>query len=105
MIILFSGIGFITLGQLTENIESSVASETRPLFGADIIISPNGYTGGSLSDQIRPYLSGEIYTWAERKEFSTTLVDTEGKIGLTKVIAYTGSYPQRGILRITPITT
>ncbi len=29
---LFSSVGFITLGQLTTNIESSVASETRPLF-------------------------------------------------------------------------
>ncbi len=100
---LFSGVGFITLGQLTENIQSSVAAETRPLFGADVIISPNSYTGESLYEQIQSYLSGEVYTWAERKEFSTTLIDHAGKTGLVKVIAYRGTYPQRGVLKTTPL--
>lgn len=76
-ITVFSSVGFITLGQLTTNIESSVASETRPLFGADMILSVDGYTGASLHDIVAPYLSGETYTWAERHEFSTTLFDTE----------------------------
>jgi len=76
---LFSGVGFITLGQLTTNIERSVASETRPLFGADLIVSVDGYTGASLYEVFAPYLSGETYTWAERHEFSTTLFDREGK--------------------------
>jgi predicted lysophospholipase L1 biosynthesis ABC-type transport system permease subunit len=96
---LFSGVGFITLGQLTTNIESSVASETRPLFGADMIISVDGYTGASLYATFAPYLSGEIYTWAERHKFSTTLFDQEGKTGLVKVVAYNGTYPQRGVLK------
>lgn len=39
-VILSSSVGFITLGQLTNNIKTSVATETRPLFGADVIISP-----------------------------------------------------------------
>jgi len=96
---LFSGVGFITLGQLTTNIESSVASETRPLFGADLIVSVDGYTGASLHEVFAPYLSGETYTWAERHEFSTTLFDREGKTWLVQVIAYNGTYPQRGILK------
>ena len=79
LITLFSSVGFITLGQLTTNIESSVASETRPLFGADMILSVDGYTGASLHEMVAPYLSGETYTWAERHEFSTTLFDQEGK--------------------------
>jgi putative ABC transport system permease protein len=98
-LITFSGIGFITLGQLTTNIETSVATETRPLFGADMIISVDGYTGASLHDIFAPYLKEEQYEWAERHEFSTTLFDQEGKTWLVKVIAYNGTYPQRGILK------
>jgi predicted lysophospholipase L1 biosynthesis ABC-type transport system permease subunit len=64
-----------------------------------MIISVDGYTGASLYDTFAPYLSGETYTWAERHEFSTTLFDQEGKTGLVKVIAYNGTYPQRGVLR------
>lgn len=99
VVILTSTVGFVTLGQLSSNIKSSVAAETRPLFGADMIISPQGYTGISLHDVFSPYLSGEVYTWAERHEFSTTLFDREGKTGLVKVITYMGTYPQRGILK------
>lgn len=99
VVILASTVGFVTLGQLSSNIKSSVAAETRPLFGADMIISPQGYTGISLYDVFSPYLSGEVYTWAERHEFSTTLFDREGKTGLVKVITYMGTYPQRGILK------
>lgn len=99
VVILSSSVGFVTLGQLTTNIKASVARETRPLFWADIIIFPEGYTGVSLHDVFAPYLSGESYTWAERHGFSTTLFDHDRKTGLVKVVAYTGSYPQRGILK------
>ena len=40
LVILFASTGFITLRQVTTNIDSLVASETRPLFGADLIVSP-----------------------------------------------------------------
>ena len=40
LVILFASTGFITLHQVTTNIDSLVASETRPLFGADLIVSP-----------------------------------------------------------------
>ncbi len=79
LLITFSGVGFITLGQLTTNIETSVSTETRPLFGADMIISVDGYTGVSLHDTFAPFLKEEQYVWAERREFSTTLFDQEGK--------------------------
>ncbi len=102
---LFSSVGFITLEQLTTNIESSVASETRPLFGADMVISPEGYTGASLIDIFAPYLTGETYIWAERHTFSTTLFDREGKTALVKIVSYRGAYPQRGILKTEKINT
>lgn len=40
VVILFASTGVLTLRQITTNIESLVASETRPLFGADLIVSP-----------------------------------------------------------------
>lgn len=99
VVILFASTGFITLRQITNNIESSVASETRPLFGADLIVSPRGYATGDILPLISPYLLWETYQFAERREFSTTLIDREGKAWLIKVVAYSGSYPQRGIMK------
>jgi predicted lysophospholipase L1 biosynthesis ABC-type transport system permease subunit len=81
--------------QLTANIEKQVVEQTQPLFGADIRISTSEDTGEELVDRLRPFLSGVIYSWAERVEFSTTLFDREGKTGLINVIAYTGTYPQK----------
>lgn len=97
--ILFASTGFVTLRQITTNIESSVASETRPLFGADLIVSPRGYASGDILPMIAPYLSGEVFQVAERREFSTTLLDQSGKPALVQVVSYSGSYPQRGILK------
>jgi predicted lysophospholipase L1 biosynthesis ABC-type transport system permease subunit len=97
-IILIASTGFLTLRQITTNIEKSVASETRPLFGADIVVSPRGYASGDILPLVASALSGEVYQAAERREFSTTLFDTSGKTGLVQVVAYSGSYPQRGIL-------
>ncbi|MBP9780219.1 hypothetical protein KBD33_06430, partial [Candidatus Gracilibacteria bacterium] len=99
VIIVFSGVSFMTLGQLGANIQTSISDETRPLFGADIILSPLSYTGRSLYTTVVPYLGEEDYTYAERYTFSTTLYDQSGKTGLVKVVAYSGSYPQRGILK------
>lgn len=79
VVILFSSTGFITLRQITTNINALVASETRPLFGADLMISPRGYASGDVLPLVAPYLSGIDYTVAERREFSTTLLDKDGK--------------------------
>ena len=57
VVILFASTGFITLRQITTNIESLVASETRPLFGADLIISSRGYASGNILPLIAPYLT------------------------------------------------
>ncbi len=68
-----------------------------------MVISPGEYTGASLIDTFAPYLTGEVYTWAERHTFSTTLFDREGKTGLVKVVSYRGTYPQRRILEVESI--
>ena len=99
VVILFASTGFITLRQITTNINTLVASETRPLFGADLMISPRGYASGDVLPLVASYLSGEEYVAAERREFSTTLLDRDSKAGLVQVIAYSGSYPQRGIMK------
>jgi hypothetical protein len=77
-VILFASTGFVTLRQITTNIESLVASETRPLFGADLMVSPRGYASGDILPLVSPFLSGETFVAAERREFSTTLLDTNG---------------------------
>jgi predicted lysophospholipase L1 biosynthesis ABC-type transport system permease subunit len=100
LIILIASTGFLTLRQITANIEKSVASETRPLFGADILVSPRGYASGDILPLVAESLKGEDYRAAERREFSTTLFDTSGKTWLVQVVAYSGSYPQRGILKL-----
>jgi predicted lysophospholipase L1 biosynthesis ABC-type transport system permease subunit len=99
-VIIFASTGFITLRQITTNIESSVATETRPLFWADLIVSPRGYASGDVLPLVAEYLEWEEYVAAEKREFSTTLLDKEGKAGLVQVVAYSGSYPQRGILKV-----
>lgn len=48
VVMLFASTGFITLRQVTTNVESSVARETRPLFGTDLMISPRGYASGDI---------------------------------------------------------
>lgn len=105
VVILFASTWFITLRQVTTNIESSVASETRPLFGADLMVSPRGYASGDVLPLVAPYLSGTNYTVAERREFSTTLLDRDGRAWLVEVIAYSGSYPQRGVLKVEKIVS
>ncbi len=99
-VIIFASSGFITLRQITTNIESLVASETRPLFGADLIISTRGYASGNILPHIAPYLTWEQFIAAERREFSTTLLDKMGKASLIQVVAYSGTYPQRWILNL-----
>ena len=56
-VILLAGVGFTTLRQITTNIEASVASQTRPLFGADLIVSPRGYASGDILPIISPFLT------------------------------------------------
>lgn len=97
-IIVFTGTLFITLGQLTANTEKEVTSQTRPIFGADIVIRSPSYTGARLIDIFAPSLSWANYSFAEKKEFSTTLFDQKGNIWLVRVVTYSGSYPQRGTL-------
>lgn len=55
-VIFFASTGFITLRQITANIDASVASETRPLFGADLIVSPRGYASGDILPLVAPAL-------------------------------------------------
>lgn len=99
VVILFASTLFITLRQVTTNIESFVASETKPLFWADLMVSPRGYASGDVLPLVSEYLKWENYVAAERRTFSTTLMDDQGKAGLVQVVAYSGSYPQRGILK------
>ena len=94
-VILFASTGFLTMQELTSNIEVSIARETRPLFGADLRIYHEGLASRSLIETFSPYLSGSEYSWAEIRDFSTTLIDASGKTGLVRVIAYTGDYPQK----------
>jgi len=98
IVLVLSSTGFLVMRQLTENIENLVAQKTQPLFGGDIRITVNGYLSGTLEEKISPYLSGITYSFGEKVEFSTTLFDQDGKTGLLKVVAYTGTYPQKGIL-------
>ena len=77
LVLLLSNIGFLMMRQLTANIEKQVIEQTQPLFGADIRISGSEDTSVELIDRLRPYLSGVVYSWAERVEFSTTLFDRE----------------------------
>lgn len=100
VVILFASTGVLTLRQITTNIESLVASETRPLFWADLMVSPRGYASGDVLPLISEYLVWEEYIAAERRGFSTTLLDRDGKAGLVQVVTYSGSYPQRGILEV-----
>lgn len=57
VVMLFASTGFVTLRQITTNIESLVAAETRPLFGADLIVSPRGYASGDVLPLVSSYLS------------------------------------------------
>jgi putative ABC transport system permease protein len=99
-VIFFASTGFVTLRQITTNIESSVASETRPLFWADLIVSPRTYASGDILPLVEWYLTWEDYRVAEKREFSTTILDNAWKIWLVQIVAYSGSYPQRGILQV-----
>lgn len=103
--ILLASVGLSFMLLLTRNVENQVSEQTRPLFGADIIVSPREYTPTPIIDQVAPLLSGTLYSWWERTEFSTTLVDREGKTGLVKVVAYEGIYPQKWILKTKPYWT
>lgn len=99
VVILFASTWVLTLRQITTNIESLVAAETRPLFWADLIVSPRGYASGDVLPLISKYLTWEEYIAAERREFSTTLLDRDGRAWLVEVVAYSGTYPQRGIMK------
>ncbi len=104
-VILFASTGFVTIRSLTDNIETSVAKETRPLFWADLRISHEWLAPAPLIDTFALYLSGYTYNWGEIREFSTTLSSTDGKPWLVNVIAYTGDYPQKWILETTQVAT
>jgi predicted lysophospholipase L1 biosynthesis ABC-type transport system permease subunit len=94
-VIFFASFGFIVMAQLTKNIEDAVSRETRPLFGADIRVSPRSFSADSLVLRASGALLGMDYSYAERTEFSTTLLDKNGKTGLVNVVAYEGVYPQK----------
>ncbi len=104
-VLLLSSAGFLVMRQLTENIERLVSEKTQPLFGGDIRVTFNGYLSGSLIEKVTPYLSWTTYSFGEKVEFSTTLLDQEEKTWLLKVIAYTGTYPQKGILKLEALST
>lgn len=94
VVLIFASTSFVTLRQITTNVDAFVTSKTKPLFGADIIVSSRSYATGNIFPMIAPALIGEAYTVAEKREFSTTLIDNENKTGLVQVVAYSGSYPQ-----------
>ena len=98
IVIFFASTAFLVMRLLTTNIENSVATETKPLFGADFKISYEWPPPESLAETFSKYLSGYDYTIAEVREFSSTLFSTDGKPWLVNIIAYSGSYPQAGIL-------
>lgn len=79
LVIFLATSGFLIMRELTTNIEKLVAKETQPIFGADIRISPKAYMVNPIITTVMPYLSGFVYSYAERTEFSTTLIDREGK--------------------------
>ncbi len=97
-ILVLSATGFLVIRQLTENIEKLVALKTQPFFGADIRITSNSYSSWTIFDRISPYLSGITYSYGEKTEFSTTLLDKTNITGLIKVVAYSGIYPQKWLL-------
>lgn len=102
-VILLASTGFLLLKQLTLNIETQISKETRPLFGADIRVSARSFVTGSIIERVTPFLSGVAYSYAERTEFSTTLLDKEGKTGLVNIVAYSGTYPQKWVLTLSPL--
>lgn len=102
LVILCASTGFIVIQELAKNIENSVASETKPLFWADLKISYEWAAPEPLIRTFGAYLTTS-HTWAEIREFSTSLTDSNGKTGLVNVIAYTGEYPQRWILETNKI--
>ncbi len=102
-VILFTSTGFLIMRLITDNIELTVARETRPLFGADLRISYEWLPPDSLITTYSPFLSGTKYRWGETREFSTTLIARDGDPGLVNVIAYTWEYPQKGILETVPV--
>ncbi|MFZ4461361.1 MAG: hypothetical protein ACOYN2_02180 [Patescibacteria group bacterium] len=85
--------GFLIIKELTENVELTVARESRPFLGADITISTSEFMTGSIEKMIASSLSGTTYISAEKTDFYTTLFDREGKTGLVRIVAHTGSYP------------
>jgi putative ABC transport system permease protein len=102
-VILLASTGFLTMRELTGNIEASISRETRPIFGADLRISHEWLAPSALIETFAPYLSGTEYSWGEIRDFSTTLIDQAGKTGLVRVIAYTGDYPQKWVLETVPL--
>lgn len=99
-VLMLSCTGFLVIRQLTENVELWVAQKTQPLFGADIRITNTLYTSWSLIEDISPYLTGITYSFGEKTEFSTTLLDSQNKARLVNVIAYSGVYPQKWLLTL-----
>lgn len=61
--ILLASVGLSFMLLLTRNVENQVSEQTRPLFGADIIVSPREYTPTPIIDQVAPLLSGTLYSW------------------------------------------
>jgi UPF0716 family protein affecting phage T7 exclusion len=56
-VLFLASTGFLVMRQLAENIEVAVSRETRPLFGADIRVSPRDYISTPIIDTISAYLS------------------------------------------------
>lgn len=56
-VLFLASTGFLVMRQLAENIEVIVSQETRPLFGADIRVSPRDYVATPIIETLTPYLS------------------------------------------------
>lgn len=80
--------GFLSVRELTQNVERGVAEEVRPFLGGDVSISTNEPSSGSLLPLVSSRLSGIAYESVEKSDFNTTLFDRDGNTGLVRVIAY-----------------
>lgn len=104
-VLLFASTSFLTLKQITTNVDTFVTSKTKPLFGADIIISVRSYATWEILPMVASTLSGFDYEAAERRTFSTTLLNQENKTWLVQIVAFSWSYPQKWILETEVIWT
>jgi predicted lysophospholipase L1 biosynthesis ABC-type transport system permease subunit len=94
---------FTMVRQVTSSISVQVSLESRPIYGTDIQVRIPSLAATDTLQYIRSILPTDGVDITLRQQFNTTLINQSGTTSLVRIVAYSGIYPQRGILDIIPI--